>query len=167
MHRVAVAVYEDLQCSDCAAFSTMLDEVLLPRYGARIAIEHHDFPLPKHTWARQAAVAARFFAQVKPEFGVDYRREVMARMSTISTANFDEHLARFAASRNVDAASAVAALQDASLAALVENDYQSGVARGVVRTPTVFVDGKPFIEKFTAEEISAAIDHALGLKRKQ
>ena len=56
----------------------------------------------------------------------------------------------------------MAALDDARLAALVEKDFQDGVARGVVNTPTVFVNGTPFIETFTFEEISKGIEEALG-----
>ncbi|NWF85183.1 MAG: thioredoxin domain-containing protein, partial [Bryobacteraceae bacterium] len=48
---VRVVIYEDLQCSDCAAFRKMLDEKLLPRYGSKVAFEHRDFPLAKHSWA--------------------------------------------------------------------------------------------------------------------
>ena len=159
---VRVVIYEDLQCSDCARFRAMLDEKLLPRYGAKVAFQHRDFPLAKHAWARKAAVAARYFQQVKPELGIDYRREVMAHIAEITAAGFEGHLAKFAASRGVDAPSAIAALHDAKLAALVEKDYQDGVARGVAKTPTVFVDGNPFIETFTVEEISAGIDRALA-----
>ena len=55
---VRVVIFEDLQCPDCAVFRKMLDEKLLPKYKATVAFEHHDFPLAKHSWARQAAVAA-------------------------------------------------------------------------------------------------------------
>jgi protein-disulfide isomerase len=44
----------------------------------------------------------------------------------------------------------------------VEQEYREGVARGVSRTPTVFVNGEPFIETFTYEEISKGIDAALA-----
>jgi protein-disulfide isomerase len=46
---------------------------------------------------------------------------------------------------------------------LVERDMAHGVARGVVHTPTVFVNGKPFVETFPAAEISKAIDDARAL----
>jgi protein-disulfide isomerase len=45
---------------------------------------------------------------------------------------------------------------------MVEKDCQEGVARGVSRTPTVFVDGEPFVETFTFEQLSKAIDAALA-----
>jgi protein-disulfide isomerase len=55
-----------------------------------------------------------------------------------------------------------AALRDARLDALVEKDLQDGIARGVAKTPTVFVNAKPFIEHFSFEEISKGIDQALA-----
>src|SRR5450759_2714195 len=61
---VRVIAYEDLQCPDCATYRKMLDEKLLAAYRAKAAFEHRDFPLPKHSWARPAAVAARFFHEV-------------------------------------------------------------------------------------------------------
>ena len=158
---VRVLIYEDLQCSDCAMFRRMMDDRLLPRFGGRVAFVHRDFPLAKHAWARKAAIAARFFDGVKPELGVEYRRHIMSSQRETTEANFGERLAAFARSKGVDAGRAAAALDDAGLAAVVEKDYQDGVARGVAKTPTVFVDGRPFIEHFSFEEISRAIDEAL------
>ena len=159
---VRVTIYEDLQCPDCAAFQRMLDEKLLPRYGAKVVFEHRDFPLPRHTWARKAAIAARFFQGVNPELAVTYRRYALANRRQINAANFEERLAAFAKDHGVDPQKAVAALQDAGLAAAVEKDFQEGVARGVSKTPTVFVNGAPYIETFTFEEISKGIDAALA-----
>jgi hypothetical protein len=75
--KVRVVVYEDLQCPDCAVYRKMMDEKLLPEFGAQVAFEHRDFPLPKHKWARKAAIAARFFAATKPETAVAFRRMTM------------------------------------------------------------------------------------------
>jgi protein-disulfide isomerase len=162
---VRVISYEDLQCSDCAAYQRMLDERLLPRYGESVAFEHRDFPLLKHTWARKAAVAARFFQHVKPELGMEYRREILANMKSITPEDFDAHLANFASSRGIKPTRAVAALEDNELLSLVESDYREGLTRGVTKTPTVFVDDKAYVETFTVEEISAGIDAAINAKR--
>jgi protein-disulfide isomerase len=43
----------------------------------------------------------------------------------------------------------------------VEEDLQDGIARGVARTPTVFVNGEAFVEPSTPDEIAKAIDAAL------
>jgi protein-disulfide isomerase len=160
--KVRVLIYEDLQCPDCAEFRRLMDDKLLPRYATRVAFIHRDFPLAKHAWARQAAVAARYFAERKPELGLAYRRLILASIQETTADNFKERLAQFARANGVDPAAAVAALNDARLAALVERDFQDGVARGVVHTPTVFVNGRAFIESISFEDISEALDDALA-----
>ena len=158
---VRVLIFEDLQCPDCADFRRMMDDKLLPKYGARVAFIHRDFPLARHSWARKAAVAARYLGAVKPELGLEFRRETFARISQINKAGFLGHLESFAGRHGLDASKVIVALGDDRLNALVEKDFQEGVARGVSKTPTVFVNGKPFVETFTVEEISSAIDQAL------
>jgi protein-disulfide isomerase len=159
---VRVVIYEDLQCSDCAAFRRMMDEKLLPAYAGKVAFAHRDFPLAKHAWARRAAIAARFFTDRKPELGLEYRRSIMASQEATTDANFNTRLGEFAKAHGIEPEAAIAALSNAHYAELVEQDYQDGVSRGVVHTPTVFVNGQPFIETFTFEEISKGIDQALA-----
>src|SRR6266481_3876160 len=86
--KVRVLIYEDPQCPDCAAFRRMLDEKILPRYGERVAFVHRDFPLAKHAWARKAAIAARYFSELKPELGLAYRRHTMATIQETRADNF-------------------------------------------------------------------------------
>jgi protein-disulfide isomerase len=162
---VRVIIYEDLQCPDCAAFRRMMDEKILPRYGGKVAFVHHDFPLAKHAWSRRAAIAARFFAARSPELGLEYRRYTMAGIDVTHADNFNQRLAGFAKAHGVNPEEAIAALSNPQYAKWVEEDYQEGVARGVVHTPTVFVDGKPYIESFTFEAIAKGIDEALAAHR--
>jgi protein-disulfide isomerase len=158
---VRVVIYEDLQCPDCADFRVMLDAKLLPKYGANVAFEHRDFPLPKHKWARPASIAARFFLEQSPALALLWRQETMRDQARITPDNFDAHLGAFAKRNGVDPASAQAALNDVSLADLVQQDYAEGVARGIAHTPTALVNGAPFIETFSFEEIAAGIETAI------
>lgn len=160
--RVRVLIYEDLQCPDCAAFRRMLDQQILPLYGSKVAFIHLDFPLAKHVWARRAAIAARFFGERKPGLGLAYRVHVMSNIQNITPTNFNEKLTEFSQKHGINPKDALAALDDKKYADWVEKDFQDGVARGVSKTPTVFVNGKPFIEHFSFEEISKAIDEALA-----
>ncbi len=159
---VRVIIYEDLQCPDCAQFRAMLDSKLLPRFGSKVAFEHHDFPLPKHKWARDAAIASRYFGSISPELAVRWRQYAMGHQDEIKPENFREKLAAWAKQNGSAPDKALAALADPDLAAAVDRDYQDGVARGIAHTPTVLVDGEPFIETFTYEEISSSIEKALG-----
>jgi|HigsolmetaAR202D_1030399.scaffolds.fasta_scaffold16391_3 Protein-disulfide isomerase len=159
--RVRVIIYEDLQCSDCARFRTMLDQTLLPRFGGEVAFEHRDFPLARHLWAKRAAATARFFDEQNPKLGVEFRRATLANIANISEATFDQHVESFARTHAVDAAAAKAAQRDSRLVKLVEQDLEEGVARGIARTPTVLVDGQAFVEPSTPDEISKALETAV------
>ena len=158
---VRVVIYEDLQCPDCADFRVMLDKKLLPKYGSKVAFEHRDFPLPKHKWARPAAVAARFFQQQSVALAIQWRRETMRDQAKITVESFPAYFANFAKRNGVDSAKAEAGLNDPALGALIQKDYDDGVARGIAHTPTALVNGAPFIETITFEEISAGIEIAL------
>jgi len=159
---VRVLIYEDLQCPDCADFRRMLDDRLLPNYATRVTFEHRDFPLAKHAWARKAAIAARFFDEAAPGVGVTFRRYCFEHQPEINGTNFADKLAAFAKEHKVEPEKAMAALDDARLGALVEKDFQDGVARGVAHTPTALVNGQPFVEHFTYEEVAKAIDAELA-----
>jgi len=163
---VRVLIFEDLQCPDCADFRVMLDKELLPRFAKTVAFEHRDFPLPKHPWARKAAIAARYFESVSPETAVEFRKATMAQLATITPESFEAHVSNFAKAHKVDPVKAVAALNDPALAARVEEQYQDGVARGVARTPTVLVNGEPFIEQFPAADIIKTIEQELAAAKR-
>lgn len=158
---VRVIAYEDLQCPDCAAYRNMLDQRLLPKYGNKVAFEHRDFPLPKHKWARPAAIASRYFEHSNPAIAIAFRKWAFTSQKDLTPENFNEKLAAWAQANGSDAKAVLAALADPKLNKLVEADYQEGIARGVARTPTVFVNGEPFIETFTFEAISKSIDSAI------
>jgi protein-disulfide isomerase len=86
---------------------------------------------------------------------------MFASIRQTTPESFKDRLAAFARRHGVDPARAVSALDEPRFNELVEKDYQDGVARGVSKTPTVFVNGQPFVETFTFEEISKAIDTEL------
>lgn len=159
---VRVVAYEDLQCGDCAVYRRMLDEHLLPKFGATVAFEHRDFPLPKHKWARNAAILARHFDAIHGALGIEFRRWLYSNIPNISPENFNDKVSEWAKAHGQDPGAAVKALSNGALSKLVEDDYQEGIARGVARTPTVLVNGEPFIEPSSPDEITAAIQAALA-----
>jgi protein-disulfide isomerase len=162
---VRVLIYEDLQCPDCADFRNMLDRQILPRYSTTVGFEHRDFPLAKHAWARKAAIAARFFEEAQPGLGIAYRKYALSNLRAINLDNFNDRLSEFAQAHGVDPAQSVASLSDQRLAVLVEKDYQEGVARGIAKTPTILVNGTPFIETFAFEDVAKAIDAELAASK--
>jgi protein-disulfide isomerase len=159
---VKVLIYEDLQCSDCANLSVLLDQKILPRYGSKVAFIHRDFPLGKHDWARPAAIAARWVYEQDRDLGIIFRRELMAEQNSVTSQNLKAWLVEFAARNKLDRKGILDSLNDKRLAALVDQDLQGGVARGVSRTPTVYVGGQPLVETILYEDLARAIDAALA-----
>ena len=161
---VRVIIYEDLQCSDCAVFAVMLEKQILPKYGAKVAFEHRDFPLPKHNWARKATIASRVLESIRPELALEYRRATMSHQASITPDNFSAKLVQFVRAHELDMDKVRAGMKDPVIAAAVDKDFREAVARGIGKTPTVLVDGEPFIESFTFKDIAASLDRATKLK---
>lgn len=159
---VKVLIYEDLQCPDCARFEVLLEEKLLPRYGTRVAFVHRDFPLAKHDWARPAAIAARWVFEQDTRLGITFRRELMAEQASVTSQNLKSWLTEFATRNRIDPKGILDALNDKRLAIEVDQDLQGGVARGVSRTPTVYVGGQPFVETIVYDDLARAIDTAVA-----
>ena len=157
---VRVVIYEDLQCSDCAAFAVMLEKQIMPKYGAKVAFEHRDFPLPKHNWARKATTASRYFESINPELALEYRRATMANQAQITPDNFTEKLVQFAMAHELDVEKMMAGIKDPAISMAVDKEFREAVARGIGKTPTVLVDGEPFVESFTFKAIAASLDRA-------
>lgn len=159
---VKVLIYGDLQSSDCARFRVLLDQKILPRYGSRVAFVHRDFPLGKHDWARPAAIAARWVSEQSNELGITVRRELLAEQDSINSQNLKQWFIDFAYRNHLDPKGIVDAMSDQRLAALVDQDRQSAVARGVSRAPTVYVGGVAFAETIIYDDIARALDEALA-----
>jgi protein-disulfide isomerase len=159
---VKVLIYEDLQSSDCARLQAILDQKILPRYGSKIAIVRRDFPLGKHDWARQAAVAARWVYEQSNELGIEFRREILAEQDSITVRNLNSWLLEFASRNRLDQKSIVDAQNDRRINTLVDQDHQTGAARGVSQMPTVYIDGRAFTGTIIYEDLARALDEALA-----
>ena len=158
---VSVTIYTDLQCGDCTRFNTMLEESLLPKYRGRVQFLHRDFPVPRHTWARPAALIGRRFDEIACGLAAGWRAYVLDRIKTTTPETLAERVREYAAEVGVDADSVLRGLNDEKLTAAIDANVREGQARGVTKTPTVFVNNQAFIEVFTLEEITAGIEQAL------
>ena len=76
--KVALMVFEDLQCPDCARAAPLLHEAA-KKYN--IPLIQYDFPLPMHNWSFEAAVNARYFDTKSKKLGDEYRLFIFANQS--------------------------------------------------------------------------------------
>src|SRR5208282_3284327 len=126
----------------------------------------HDFPLPFHTWAFQAAVKARFFDTKNKRMGDDYRNFIFASQPQIETIqDLEKFTQQFADAHKVALPFAVDPM--GRLAAEVKADYALGQRVGIEHTPTIWIvtnasHAAPFVEVIDRSKLFQLIDQALA-----
>lgn len=145
---IAIVMFEDLQCADCSKAYPAVWETA----GAhKIPVVLHDFPLPMHNWAFDAAVWARYFDQTSANLGNEFRKFIYANQIQITRENLPQWAQKFAAENKT----AVPADKDpeGKLAALVKSDYLLAQRIGVEHTPTIWVVSNNGVSQPLVEEV--------------
>ncbi len=156
--KVAIVVFEDLQCPMCAQVSPLLDRAA-QQYN--IPVIRHDFPLPKHSWSYTAAVLARYFDTHSQKMGDEFRDQVFAHQLEITPGNLHGFADRFAADHKVDLPFMID--PQGKLAAQVNADRDLGNRIGINHTPTVYVvssknSSQPYVEVTDTSQLFQTID---------
>jgi protein-disulfide isomerase len=159
---VKVTIYSDLQCDYCQTLRTLLDEKLLPKYGAQVAFIHRDLPLGRHDWARTAALVARWVDEQDPKLGTNFRRELLAEHLHVTRATLQPWIVEFARRNKLSEKEIVAAMTDPRLGTLVDRDAQLAATRSINKIPTVIVAGQSFAEIIIYDDVARVIDQALA-----
>jgi protein-disulfide isomerase len=165
-HRMALVVWEDLECPACARAQPLL---LQAQRNYNIPLVWHDFIIPMHRWSMEAAIMARYFDTQSPKLGDEFRHFIFSNQSSIYPANLRQWADKFAAQHHM----ALPAFYDPTgiLRAKVEADCRLGSntgQTGVIHTPTIYVVSDsprmPFVEVTdqsklfeTIEEVRAAL----------
>jgi protein-disulfide isomerase len=155
---VALIVFEDLECPDCARAAPLLEEAARTY---KIPLVRHDFPLPQHPWAFDAAVTARFFDTKSKKLGDEFREYVFRSQPQITKENFRSYADKFASENKVE----LPFVTDprGELAAKVKADRDLGSRIPLEHTPTIYVvsnttQGRPFVEVVDRTQLFQLID---------
>jgi protein-disulfide isomerase len=140
---VALVIFEDLQCPDCARASAE-EHRAIEKY--KIPAVRYNFPLPQHNWSRDAAVIAEYFASKSPELGVQYREYTFQNQTQITRDNLHSFAERFAQQHGTGLPFMID--PQGKLAAKVQHDLALGQRLGIDHTPTIYVvgAGQPYRE---------------------
>jgi protein-disulfide isomerase len=155
---VAIVVFEDLECPDCARAAPLLEEAA-KTYN--IPVVRHDFPLQMHPWSMDAAILARYFDTHSKKIGNLFRDTVFQHQLEINKDNLRAFADKFAQAQKIDLPFVVD--PQGKLAALVEADRNLGNSIGLNHTPTIYVVsnknvGKPFVEVVDRSQLFQLID---------
>jgi protein-disulfide isomerase len=156
--KVAVVIFEDLQCPDCARAHPLVHEVAKAQ---GIPVVRHDFPLPKHDWSFQAAVIARYFETKSEKLAEGWRMYCYTHQDELTPDNLTQNAKKYADANNTQLPFVMD--PDGKLAAKVKADFALGQKIGIQHTPTIWVVGnttmaEPFVEVVDRSQMSALID---------
>ncbi|HEY2115063.1 MAG TPA: thioredoxin domain-containing protein [Candidatus Angelobacter sp.] len=146
--KVAIVMFEDLQCPDCSKAYSMVWEAAASH---KVPVVLHDFPLPMHNWAFEAAVWARYFDHISPDMGNDFRKFIFANQIQVSRENLLQWAQKFAGENKT--AAPLDKDPDGKLAELVKADFALGQRIGVEHTPTIWVVGNGGVSQPLVEEV--------------
>jgi len=155
---VALVVFEDLQCPQCARAAPQLVQA---SQTYKIPLVQHDFPLPMHNWSMNAAIMARYFDTHSKSTGDAFRLYIFEHQREILPDNLRGFAEKFAAERKVDLPFVVDPA--GKLSALVLSDRDLGKTINLDHTPTIFVvtdrkTGNPYVEVKDLSQLYATID---------
>jgi protein-disulfide isomerase len=155
---VAIVIFEDLECPDCARAAPLVEEA---SRTYKIPVVRHDFPLQMHPWAYDAAVLARYFDTKSKAIGNEFRDTVFKHQLEITKDTLRSFAEKFAAAHKIDLPFVVD--PDGKLAAKIEADRTAGTELGLQHTPTLYVvsnkhTGTPFVEVVDRTQLFQLID---------
>jgi protein-disulfide isomerase len=157
--RVAIVMFEDLECPDCARAYPVVWETA---NAHKVPVVLHDFPLPQHPWSFDAAVYARYFDTKSEKLGNDFRGFIFSNQPQIDKANLKQFVEKFANDNktplpfNPDPQSK---LKEQVLA-----DRTLGTQIGLQHTPTIFVvssSNVPAVEVTDRSQLSRIVEDML------
>jgi protein-disulfide isomerase len=151
---VTIVEFSDYQCPFCGrAHQTV--EALLQAYGAKIRLVMKQAPLPMHTHARAAALAA-LAAAPQGQFW-PMHRALFANQGQLD----DTGLEGLAEAAHLDVTRWRADMAAPTTVALLEKDQALGKELGVSGTPTFFINGRKLVGAQPVASFKAIIDEEL------
>jgi protein-disulfide isomerase len=146
--KVAIVMFADLECPECArAYPLVWDAAT----AHKIPVVLHDFPLPRHNWAFDAAIWARYFDQTSINLGNEFRKFLYLNQAQITRDSLQQWVQKFG-----DENKAPITLPndpDGKLADKVKADFALGQRIGVEHSLTLWVVSNSGVSQPLVEEV--------------
>ncbi|GAA1419070.1 DsbA family protein [Agrococcus citreus] len=155
----AVVEFFDYECPSCGRFHPIVEE-LRDTYEGRVTFAVRYFPLPSHSGAVPAALAAEAAAQ-QDEFEAMHALLLERQQEWAGSDDASVAFRGYAEDLGLDLAAYDAAVADPATLERIQLDADAGVALGVQSTPTFFVDGE-LVELRDFADVETAIEAALA-----
>jgi protein-disulfide isomerase len=156
--RVTIIEFFDYGCPHCAAFRSVLDEIV-EAYPDDVAVYYKNFPLsgnPNSIPAARAAIAAD-------------RQGKFHAMHTMLLGNQEQQSVKdilvYAERIGLDMAKFQVDFNDKDVEAMIARDKQQGIDAGVEGTPTLYLNGREYSDPLGAPFLKDWIDEELAVNR--
>jgi len=136
--KVTMDVYSDFQCPHCKVLAEQTLNRVMEDYALKGAIRlvHHDFPLPMHQYARQAAL----FAAAADKIGkFEPVSQVLFKLQDTWGTNGKVEEAVDSVLTPAEAKKVRDLVKDPAVAAVVQRDVDLGTRLNITSTPTIIL----------------------------
>ncbi len=155
--KVTIIEFSDFQCPFCAQGAKMLTKIK-QKYGKKVLIAFKQYPLPFHSQAKKAAVAALCMNEQSVDLFWKMHDKMFADQSKLGV----DALKETAKSLGADTEKFNTCLDQNKFIGQVEKDIQEGKEIGVKSTPTFYVNGQLIAGAQGIEVFSEIIDQELN-----
>lgn len=160
-YKVAIVVFEDMQCPDCARAEPLLKDA---EKTYKIPLVRHDFPLPQHNWSFDAHVMARYFDSKSKALGEEFRHFIFTNQNSITKDNLRGTAEKFAEEHKTTLPFVVD--PTGKFTEEVHADFALGQRVGIQHTPTIYIvsnsqRGQPFVEVADRSQMFQMIDQII------
>ncbi|MBV9671084.1 MAG: thioredoxin domain-containing protein [Acidobacteriales bacterium] len=161
--KVAIISFEDFECPDCGRAHPLLVE-MSKKYS--IPLVRHDFPLPQHPWAMQAALINRYIESKNPKLASEYRDQVYANQPQFGedADKFRTWAMQWASSHGVPIPFVID--PEGKFKEAIDRDRDLGRRINIEHTPTIYVvtnspaAQQPFVEVVDRTQLAQIIEDA-------
>jgi len=148
-----IVEFSDFECPNCRRLEPTLIE-LRKGYGDKLRLVWFDFPLPAHSHALIAAIAARCAGE-QHQFW-PYHDALMSGREGLGAGNLLDLADRL----GLDPSNFRQCLAERKYQGVVESDIDTGDALGLSGTPTLIINGRVYTGGLTVPEIKSTIEGA-------
>lgn len=160
---VAIVSFEDFQCPDCGRAHPVLTE-MAKKYD--IPFVRHDFPLPQHPYAMEAAIINRYLESKNPKIASQFRDAVYANQPQFGMTDdiaFRNWVTQWAEMKGTPLPFVID--PTGKFAAEIHADQDLGRRINIDHTPTIYIvtsnrTTEPFVEVVDRDQLSQMIEDA-------
>lgn len=138
---ITIVEFADFECPYCARAYTEIETLVNTTYKDKVRLIWKNFPLPAHTWAQPAAIAAECARQQNPTALFGFARSFYRDQSDITAQNLREHIDQYVTAAGLDGKALNACVLGDAAEKKVILDRTDGELIHVNSTPTFLING--------------------------